>query len=62
MKTVYLNLKTSRGRETVDEFTRDENQTPKEFRSYVNQMIREYHIAGIPVYKSSRCCGNWKER
>jgi len=59
MKTVYLNLKTSHGTETVDEFEREKDQSPLEFRKYVNQMVKEYHIAGMNVYKSSRCTKDW---
>jgi len=59
-KVVYLNMKTSFGRETVDEFSPEPDQTRKEFNSYVRQMITEYHIAGMDVYKSSRCCKGWK--
>lgn len=62
MKTIYLNLKSSYGTETVDEFSRVENQSPKEFRQYVNEMVREYHLAGMNVYKSSRCTNDWKNR
>lgn len=40
-KPVYLNFRSSQGVETVDEFTRDEGQDPKEFRQYVNQMVKE---------------------
>jgi len=62
MKTIYLNMQTSQGVETVDEFTREENQTPKVFRLYVNQMVKEYQIAGMNVYKSSRCTNDWKTK
>jgi len=62
MNTVYLNMKTSQGVETVDEFTKEENQTSKEFRLYVNQMCKEYHIAGMGVYKSQRSTNDWKTK
>lgn len=62
MQTIYLNIKTSQGIETVDEFTREQNQEPKEFRLYVNQMRKEYHIAGMNVYKSSRSTNEWKTK
>ena len=55
-------MRTSQGVETVDEFTREENQSPKEFRLYVNQMVKEYQIAGMNVYKSSRCTNDWKQK
>lgn len=61
MKTIYLNLQTSSGRETVDEFSQEDNQSTKDFNTYVNQMVSEYHIAGMAVYKSSRPCLSWKE-
>lgn len=36
--TIYLNLRTSQGVETVDQFTRGEDapQNPKEFKAYIN--------------------------
>lgn len=54
--TIYLNMRTSYGIETVDSFTRGEDspQNPREFRKYVNQMVAEYHLSGQNVYKSSR--------
>lgn len=62
MKLIYLNMKGSYGIETVDEFTREDNQSPKEFRKYVNEMVREYQLAGMDVYKSSRCTNDWKNK
>lgn len=59
MKT-FLNLKTSQGRETVDQFDKQDDQSTKEYRAYVRSMVREYQIAGMNVYTSSRCCANWK--
>lgn len=60
--TVYLNMKTNQGIETVDEFTREANQTPKEFRQYVSKMISEYHLARMNVYRSSRCTKDWANK
>jgi hypothetical protein len=59
MQTIYLNMKSTYGVETVDEFTRENGQSPKEFRKYVNQMVKEYRLAGMNVYKSSRCTKDW---
>lgn len=59
---VYLNYKTSQGTETVDEFQRELNQSPIEFRKYVRQMISEYSLAGMNVYKSSRCTKEWNNK
>lgn len=58
--STFLNMKTSQGRETVDQFDKAEGQTAKEYRAYVRSMIAEYQIAGMNVYSSSRCCANWK--
>lgn len=60
MKTIYLNLKTNQGVETVDEFTQEENQTYREFIKYVRQMVKEYHLAFMYVYTSQRCTKDWK--
>jgi hypothetical protein len=60
MNTVYLNMKTPQGIETVDEFTKETNQTAKDFRVYVKKMIMEYQIAGMAVYRSTRSTRDWK--
>lgn len=62
MQTIYLNMKTPAGIETVDEFTREENQSPKEFRKYVNTMIQEYNLCNMYVYKSIRSTREWKNK
>ena len=60
--TIFLNMRTAQGVETVDEFSPEENQTPREFRKYVNDMAREYHLSGQNVYQSSRCTKDWRDR
>jgi hypothetical protein len=62
MKTIYLNMKTTSGVETVDELTREEGQNPIDFRKYVNQMVKEYQLAGMQVYKSTRSTNDWKNK
>lgn len=62
MKTIFFNTRTNYGIETVDEFTREEGQSPKEFNIYVRQMQKEYSIAGINIYKSSRSTNDWKNK
>jgi len=59
--TVYLNWKGPQSRETVDEFSREPGQTYKDFMRYVREMIGEYRLAGMDVYRSSRCCANWRD-
>lgn len=64
MKTIYLNMKTSEGVETVDEFTQgqDAPEDFREFKKHVRKMKQEYHMAGMNVYGSSRCTNDWKSR
>ena len=63
-KTIYINTKTPQGVETIDQFTRGEDapKESREFKLYVNNMIAEYHLAGIAAYASRRCAKAWKER
>lgn len=61
MTTIFFNMRTSQGVETVDEFTPENGQSNKDFRKYINDMQREYSIAGMNVYKSSRCTDEWKQ-
>lgn len=60
--TVYINMKTNFGIETVDEFTKEPEQTGREFRDYVSNMVREYRLGGMNVYTSSRCTKEWANR
>lgn len=60
--TVYLNMRTSQGVETVDEFSPEIGQTGKDFRKYVSDMVQEYRIAGMGVYTSKRSTNDWKNK
>jgi hypothetical protein len=62
MKPIYLNTKTNKDTETIDEFTIEPQQSNKDFKKYINQMINEYNTAGINVYKSSRCTKDWSSK
>ena len=64
MNKVYLNMKTGQGVETVDEFTQGQDApiNYREFRAYVRDMVREYHIAGMAVYRSTRCTNEWRKK
>lgn len=57
--TVYLNMRTSQGVETVDEFTRESGQSIKEFKDYISDMIQNYRMNGMNVYKSTRPSKCW---
>lgn len=61
MKT-YLNMMTSNGVETVDEFERDNGQSIREYNRYVNEMVSEYRLAGMNVYKSTRPTKDWANK
>ena len=58
----YFNWKGPQGLETVDEFTREPGQKWMEFRAYLREMVREYHLAGQAVYISSRACKDWNNK
>ena len=62
MKTVYINMKSSYGTETVDEVNTTEFPNPKEFRKAVRNIIVDYRQGGMPVYTSSRCTKDWRNR
>ena len=62
MQNIYLNMKTSEGVETVDEFSLEEKQSNREFNLYVREMVKEYHLASMNVYRSSRCTNDWKSK
>jgi hypothetical protein len=62
MKTIYINFKGSCGIETVDEFTIEPAQSWLAFNRYVNEMIREYRMSGMNVYRSSRPTRDWANR
>ena len=61
MKT-YLNLRTNLGVETVDELELKSLSNIKELRKEVNRLVKEYHIAGMPVYTSQRATKIWREK
>lgn len=60
MKTIYLNVKYNNEVETVDAFCSNEFDTYKDFITEVKRCVKEYHLSGIPVYRSQRCTKSWK--
>lgn len=60
----YLNMRTSQGVETVDELNFDElaDKSRKGFVKELRCLISEYTLAGMPVYSSTRCTNDWKQR
>lgn len=59
---IYLNMRTNQGIETVDEFTRPIEQSIKDFKKYINNIISEYRLAGMNVYRSNRCTKEWRNK
>jgi hypothetical protein len=59
---VYLNWKTSQGRETIDELNQKDFTDYKAFRKEKSRLLSEYTMAynSNSIYWSSRCCANWK--
>jgi hypothetical protein len=57
---IYLNLKTSKGIETVDQLERNDFDSFKEYKIELKNMIINYRLAGMNVYKSQRACKDWK--
>ena len=57
----YLNMQTNYGVETVDELSSEDFETKKAFRAELNRLVSEYHMAGMPVYTSSRCAKDWNK-
>lgn len=60
MKTIYLNMKSVYGIETVDQVCEEDFHTYKEFKKELRSMLENYHMAGMPVYSSQRCTNDWK--
>ena len=63
MKPIYLNWKGPQGRETVDEIDVQPEYYPnaRAMRAEARRLCREYAMAGMDVYQSSRPCANWRE-
>ena len=62
MKTIYFNLRSNYGIETVDELCSSDFDTGKEFRAEVRRLVSEYHLAGIAVYTSQRATKEWRSK
>lgn len=62
MKTIYINARTSCGRETVDEvdFHPEYLPTRRAMIKEARRLVAEYQLCRIDAYTSSRPCQNWK--
>ena len=56
---IYLNLKTVYGVETVDELNRKDYKTFKEYKKELKELIENYYLCNMNVYKSQRCTKEW---
>ena len=63
MTTKFINRLGQGYRETVDEFSSNDEASPKEFRKYVRKMLVEYRHSdpSAEYYISSRACKSWSE-
>ncbi len=55
----YFNFKGPYGIETIDQINREDFRSSKDFKMEIFRLVREYNIAGIPVYISQRCDKRW---
>jgi hypothetical protein len=60
MKTIYFNMRTNYGIETVDQICSIDFENTKDFRKELKSMLYNYHLAGMNVYLSSRSTKEWK--
>ena len=56
---IYLNAKTSQGTETIDQIDRKDFETFREYKKEIRNLIENYRLIGLNVYKSQRPCKNW---
>lgn len=60
--TRYFNMRGPYGVETVDEFDSQDFKSRREFRKELRRMVLEYSTSGMPVYISSRCTKDWRNK
>jgi hypothetical protein len=54
MSTTYLNTKSKGITKTVAEFTKQDDQSNKEFREFIKKQMIEHKNEGMDVFKSPR--------
>lgn len=65
MQTIYFNIKTSEGVETIDELSQKDFKSYKEFRKEKNRLLKEYRTASsfyAGLYTSQRSTNHWKQK
>lgn len=58
--TRYLNMKTGQFTETVDELSRKDFRSTREFKKELQRLVAEYRLSGMSVYVSQRPDRSWK--
>ncbi|ALM06595.1 MULTISPECIES: hypothetical protein [Sediminicola] len=54
MSTTFLNTKSKGITKTVAEFSKQDDQSNKEFREFIKKQVMEYRKEGLDVFKSPR--------
>ncbi|MCM4169278.1 hypothetical protein KCTC52924_00656 [Arenibacter antarcticus] len=54
MSTTYLNTKSKGITKTVAEFSKQGDQSNREFREFIKEQVVEYRKEGMDVFKSPR--------
>lgn len=54
MNTTYLNTKSRGITKTVAEFSKQDGQSNREFRIFINEQVVEHRNEGMDVFKSPR--------
>lgn len=63
--TVYLNIKTNEGVETIDELSQKDFNSYKEFTQELKRLKNEYRIASdyySGIYSSNRSTKDWRQK
>ena len=58
----YLNIKTVYGTETIDELSRADFPSHKEYIKELKRLKSEYAMAGMSGYWSQRAANGWKNK
>jgi hypothetical protein len=62
-RTLYINRRDGRARETVDELHRADFDTWGDYWREARRRVAEYNLAdpSASYYTSARCCGDWNK-
>lgn len=60
--TIYINIKTAEGVETIDEVRREDFKTFRDFKAELRNVREGWSQAGAPCYTSRRCTREWRAK